>query len=265
VRLIELPFGYTYLSRLKNYRALVGYLTREWIPLIVTLQVAYSAEWWVSIVMFLGFLSLYECGYLVNDIADSSNELGGNRIKGLRINGLLFWLSHLFVFVFAAGLLWLIRGQRFAANFAGLGVLVCGVLMLHTSLSTRRFRFLRISTFTVLAVYKFAPIVLPQVSFAGGQSLLMAVFLCYGFPRVIVYGLRKFGDAEARRTVEEFFRWFEFAGLVCFGPILATARLETREAMAVTLIFALYCIISGLFMGLHLVRVKFSRQREQAF
>src|ERR1700693_4858809 len=98
MRLIELPFAYTYLSRFRNYRGLVSYLAHEWFPLIITLQVIYSAKWWLSGLMFMGFLSLYECGYLLNDLAETAHEPGGNRIEGLRIDAASFWLSHLVVF-----------------------------------------------------------------------------------------------------------------------------------------------------------------------
>lgn len=270
MRLTELPFAYTYLSRLGNYRAVAGYVAHEWFPLIITLWIAYSVPLWITAVMFFGFLSIYELGYLVNDLSESACEPGGNRIedlriKDLRINVLLFSFCHIFAFMLVAGLLFWFKGPGFAMRYSGLGVLVFGILLLHSSRLTRRIRFLRIFTFTVLAVYKFAPIVLPQVSWPDGQLLLMAVFLCYGFPRVIVYTVRKFGEPEAQATMQESFRGFQLAGLIAFAPILITVRLETRDAIAFTLIFALYFVICVSSFGLHLVRVKSLKQAAQAF
>lgn len=265
MRLIELPFAYTYLSRLKNYRGLVGYITREWIPLIVTLQIFYSAKWWLSSIMFMGFLSVYECGYLVNDLARTAEERGGNRVDRLQINVVPFWFSHMFVFAAVVGILFLLRGRLFAMSFAGLGMLVLGILLFHSSRWTRSVPFLRIFTFAVLAVYKFAPVVIPQVPFADGQSLLMAVFLCYGFARVIVYGLRKFGDSGSQTTVERFFGLFECIALMTFGPILFASRWESPRAQAVTLIWGLYCAVAASLLGLHLLRMKFLKQAEQLF
>ncbi len=265
MRLIELPFAYIFRTRLKNYRSLIGYVAREWVPLIITLQVAYSAQWWLCSAMFIGFLSLYECGYLVNDLLDLGDEPGGNRIERLQIRLLPFWFSHLFVFASVTGMLFLIRGARFGLNFAGLGAMVFGVLLIHSVRSVRSVPFLRIFTFTILAVYKFAPVVVPQVPLADGQTLLMAVFLCYGFPRAMFYAIRKLGNSESRTAVERSFVFFECAALIVFGPILVTVRWETPRETAISLIWVLYCATAALFLGLNLLRLRFSKHAEQPF
>ena len=206
MRLIELPFAYTYLSRLKNYRGLVGYITREWIPLIVTLQIFYSAKWWLSSIMFMGFLSVYECGYLVNDLARTAEERGGNRVDRLQINVVPFWFSHMFVFAgrsrhtfFASRAF--ICDEFCGARYAGVRHSTISQQPLDSQCPFSAYFYVRGPS----GLHKFAPVVIPQVPFADGQSLLMAVFLCYGFARVIVYGLRKFGDSGSQTTVERFF------------------------------------------------------------
>jgi len=262
MQLIDFPFAYTYLTRLKNYRAVCTVAMYEWTPLAIVLKLIYDVDVGFIALMLAGWLALYECGYVINDQSDSSREMGGDRLQGFRINTRRFWISHALVFTTSLGTIWILYGEKTTAVFASVCAIVFCVFLFHTSQWVRRVRFLRIATFSTLAMYKFAPLILPSVPVFDSQLILMATFLCYGFPRVVVYALRKFGHSDNSVAAERSGPLLGWASTIAFGPLLLAQRWDTSYARAVALIWLCYGITATSFLISRQVRSSILKQAQ---
>jgi 4-hydroxybenzoate polyprenyltransferase len=68
--LANLPFGYMYVVRLRTPVRAISLVLLEWVPVALALKLVYSASLWITASMLAGNFALYECGYLINDLAD---------------------------------------------------------------------------------------------------------------------------------------------------------------------------------------------------
>ena len=69
------------------------------------------------------------------------------------------------------------------------------ILLLHSSNLVRRCFPGRLVTFSALAIYKYAPVLIPGLPAENAVAALAAIFVFYGFGRILTYSLRKFGSA----------------------------------------------------------------------
>lgn len=222
MQLADFPFGYMYAVRLRTPVRAVSLVLAEWLPLALALKLAYSASFWLSVVMLAGNFALYEIGYLVNDLADSASDPNGDHLGDRRINIPLFMGTHVILFLVVTTTLFFVKSTRFAITYSVLAVLVLLVFFWHTSRRPRGLRFLRLFTFAALSLYKFVPAIVPWLSLADSQTVLVAMFFCWGFWRDISYTLIKFGKKELTSQGQEFdpYRLFHLLSLLLCAPLL---------------------------------------------
>ena len=154
-----LPFSYFYDTRLRN-GSLVFHFLFEWIAAVVLALILGFEEPQKAILSVLlsyfAFISLYEIGYLVNDLVASRKEVGG-RLRGPQ-NADALWLvvwcaSRLLVFMSVAILMGRLAAPEWWSFFAALSV----VFILHNELIDRELKGI---TFLWLAWFRFmAPVI----------------------------------------------------------------------------------------------------------
>lgn len=215
--MLNWPLLYTYRTRLGSYRGLVDFAVRDVLIVTFVAAMVFGAQWWLILVAYVGHLALYECGYLINDRSGSATEHGGSRLKD-EIQPRRFWLLRLIVLALSTGVLWHGAGAVAAVEYLVLTIAVLLLLIAHTEFAAHGY--LRVFSFTALALYKYAPPVLPLIAGDAALELLTAVFLCYGMPRVFVYALRKFGSPTVQSTVEGAHGTFQIATLLLIAPLV---------------------------------------------
>jgi hypothetical protein len=256
--LCYVPLGYTYKTRLRNYRGALGFIAREVLPLAITLMLAYHLVWWLVLVLFLGYMSFYECGYLWNDLADSSTESGGDRLAGVTLRFSEFVFVRILVLGLSSYVLFRVNGWNHAAIYFAANISLVFFLILHTSRGIRDVRFLRLLTFTALAFYKYLPVLLPMLPWSEARALMMAIFLCYGLGRVIVYALRKYGDVDARAHCEPSSLLLQSGFLLLFAPLfLGVNGLRNWPKSGPFDIWISFTLITMGLTGLHKLRQLF--------
>lgn len=195
---IDFPFFYTYQTRIKNYRGLLGYLALEVAPLVLVAGIYSERNIINVIILYLFYLNIYEIGYLFNDFKDRATSGELNRIGS---NTGTWWRPAVFRLLLALALIPAVAarlGWRVADMALGLNVLLLFLLFLHSSSFARRHFPGRILTFSALSIYKYATVLIPVLGFADASFVLLTIFLFYGLPRIMVYMLRKFGqDSDA--------------------------------------------------------------------
>lgn len=211
------PLIYTYHTRLKTYRGLLDFAVRDVLIVIAVASAAFDTSWLLMLVAYVGHLALYECGYLINDSSESAKEPGGGRLKET-VEQRRFWMLRLAVLGVAAAMLWLGAGAAVMAQYVGWSFAVLGLLLVHTRLSD--YEYWRIFSFAWLALFKYAPVVVPLIGWSNAQPVLIAVFLCYGMPRVLIYTLRKFGSQSVQATIESRGSTFQVLTLLLLAPFL---------------------------------------------
>jgi hypothetical protein len=249
VQLADLPFGYMYTVRLRTPVRAISLMLAEWLPLALALKLAYSARFCLSIVMLAGNFVLYECGYFINDLADSASDPNGDHLEGRRIHVTVFFATHLLVFLLVTIGLFVLRGPRFAVTYSTLAILVLLIFLWHTTRWPRKFRFLRIFTFAALSLYKFCPVLIPFLSFGDAFTVLIALFFGWGLWRVITYSLIKFGDKQLTSKGQDFdpFRLFHLLSLAVGAPLFIVFHSNGPSGKAALVIWLTY-------MGLALLR-----------
>ena len=220
--------------------------------LTLALRIAYSVSIWLSIAMLAGNFAVYECGYLVNDLADSTSDPNGDHLEGRRIDLPLFLGSHLLLFGIVTAGLFVVKGERFAVTYSSLAIGVLLVFLWHTSRKPRRVRFLRIFTFAALSLYKFVPAVIPWLSLGESETVLVALFFCWGLWRVVSYSLIKFGDKRLTSQGQDFdpYRIFHLLSLLLCAPLFIVIRATGPSGRAALVIWLTY-------MGLSLSRTAY--------
>lgn len=191
--LVDFPFGYMYVVRLRTPIRALSLMLTEWVPIMLVLTWVYHANILITVLMVIGNFTLYECGYYVNDLADSSLEPNGDHLEGRLINPPVFYSTRIALFLCITAILLHTYGLVFALKFSILSFFVLLGFLWHTSRRPRRFRFLRIFTFAFLCLYKFAPVIVPWTESHDAAWILMVIFFCWQLWRVISYTLIKFG------------------------------------------------------------------------
>lgn len=242
-QLMLLPFVYTYLTRLKNVRGLLDYVVRDVaIPLIPAVTL-FGANGRAALLLWAGFVALYEVGYVLNDRASNSGEPDGDRLHGDLPS--MFFSIVLRAAVFGGVALWSFGslGREVALTYTGLSLGIVGLLLIHTLLLSRT-AVVRTFSFATLALSKYGPPLIPLIGWEHAAGLMAAVFLMYGFPRTVHYVVRKISPAwpadQIRRFQVESHGLGLFPGLVLVFPDLLTVSGHGWTAPA--LLWALYAV-----------------------
>ncbi|MBS1506741.1 MAG: hypothetical protein JSS79_08850 [Bacteroidetes bacterium] len=179
-----IPFFYFQQTRLNNLRALVFHAAYEWMP--AALIVLYASGWeWQPLTLvalhYLGFIALYEVGYLANDQLAHRSESERKRSQK-------FSFAQLIIFV-------LIRIATFGAvavftkNSANYHwwawyMLLIGCFAAHNILKEA---LLKSITFLSLAFIRFFSPVIFLIDAALFQALALPVVLNYVMYRLLTY------------------------------------------------------------------------------
>lgn len=224
-----IPFTYNFSTRLRVKDQSVANVIRvalfEWTPVVLLIALFCSrvpSMLLRSALVYLAFISLYEIGYMVNDLVIAPRERSGRRRgpQGAGSAWLVAWCAtRLMTF---ALLTYVLVGQQehartqWFAYFATLAV----VYIAHNVLHDRQ---LRMGTFICLTWYRFmAPLffVLPE-AYLGWVSFASVV--CYSAYRLMVYqrdkGLLAISASELPRLRIVFSIWG-----VCLAAPMAVLR-----------------------------------------
>lgn len=217
-----LPFSYFLVTRLRN-GSLAFHVLFEWVAaaLLVACLGAGGVlpDLLTAVMAYFAFISVYEIGYLWNDLVAARKESGG-RLRGPQGAGngwLLAWIA-VRLLVFAAMTLALGRlgSGIWWAFFAGLGV----VFSLHNYLQDKE---LKAITFIWLAWYRF----LAPVMFAVPLQYLPGIAFVAGFGYA---GFRLFAYLDSKGLLampgrqRMVFRWMYFAMPLLVVPVFAAVE-----------------------------------------
>jgi hypothetical protein len=224
---LNLPFIYTYSTRIKTYRGLLAYLALEVLPLVLAAGVTSTRNVINILLLYILWLDLYEIGYLVNDLKDKTAVGELDRIKSASGN----WYTAAFPrLLLALGLVPVVvfrLGLHSTIISLVVNVLLLLTLVIHSSEFVRLHFPGRMVTFSALALYKYAPILIPVLGVGQGASALVAIFLFYGFPRILAYVLRKFGE-EWTISVPNFQLSIQLGMLAVFSPLVLIAGIQNE-------------------------------------
>ncbi|HFE39420.1 MAG TPA: hypothetical protein ENK06_13580, partial [Gammaproteobacteria bacterium] len=230
---------------------MVGFVTWEFLVPFFSLLLLIPVDPVAFTLLFVGFMSLYECGYLVNDSAASCNESGGNRLGGLSIRKIEFCIIRLSLFLLIVISAISILGLNEVFLFIGSVLFTTSLLLLHSSPLLYRRKLMRMFSFTGLASYKYAPYILPFAGVVEGSKILMALFLCYGFPRVLIYGFRKFGGGESR-AITAHQMTLQGAAIMAFFPLLVAA--SSDQTISSNAFFQVWVVSFVAWIGMRTLR-----------
>ncbi|HET8667786.1 MAG TPA: hypothetical protein VFM10_07375 [Terriglobales bacterium] len=233
--LFLLPFSYFYATRLRN-GSLAFHVLFEWVAAAVLVACLGAGGVLPGLataaLAYLAFISVYEIGYLWNDLVAARKEAGG-RLRGPQGAGngwLAAWIAvRLAAFVAMALVLGRAGSMTWWAFFAGLGV----VFSLHNHLQDKE---LKAITFIWLAWYRF----LAPVIFAVPMQYLPGIAFVAGFGYA---GFRLFAYLDSKGLLampgrqRMVFRWMYFALPLLAMPVLAAAE-AGRGAVILSLYYA---------------------------
>jgi hypothetical protein len=215
-----LPFAYTVVTRLRSVRGVLDHLTRDVaIPLIPAIAL-FGQNGLLAVVLWLGFAALYEVGYLMNDEAPSAGESGGDRLGGADVPwGLAVALR---LVVWASAVWWTISASSWwiGITYVVVSALVVGTLLVHTFLASNT-PTVRFFSFALLALFKYAPFLVPLIGWEHAMPYLGSIFLMYGFPRSVHYVMRKMLPPEKADEVDRFQLFSHGLGLIPASVIVA--------------------------------------------
>jgi hypothetical protein len=251
---VSLPFCYTAFTRIRTIAGGLGYLLQEIIPLVVV-SYAFKRDLLPRLaILYLLWISVYESGYLWNDHRDRQLKDEQNRLPGAAISFWIFSASHLCVGSALLGVLGLRFGWSQAAYAGLINLALLALLILHSSGHLRKYPYARLTTFSALAFYKYAPILLPLLGYRLGSLALICMFFFYGLARLCVYALRKYG--RPLESPEHVVQAKIQTGLLIFAiPLLIAeaAAPRNREIPLVLSLWVTYAVGTGiLWLGRHL-------------
>lgn len=236
-----LPFAYTVATRLGGVRGVLNHLTRDVaIPLIPAIAL-FGQNGLLAVVLWLGFAALYEVGYLMNDEAPSASESGGDRLRGEAVPwGLAVTVR---LVVWASAVWWTISasGWWVGMTYVVVSALVVGTLLVHTFLASNT-PTVRFFSFALLALFKYAPFLVPLIGWEHAMPYLGSIFLMYGFPRSVHYVMRKMLPPEKTDEVDRFQVLSHGLGLIPASVIVAPdlLALPVQGWTAPALLWVLY-------------------------
>ncbi len=244
---LNLPFIYTYSTRIKTCRGLLAYLALEVLPLVLAAGVTSMRNVINILLLYILWLDLYEIGYVVNDLKDKTAAGELDRIKSASGNWYTAALPRLLL---ASGLVPVVvirLGWHSTIVSLLANMLLLLTLLIHSSEFVRLHFPGRMVTFSALALYKYAPILIPVLGVRQGAFALVAIFLFYGFPRVLAYVLRKFGEGWVTSMPNSQLT-IQLGMLAVFAPLVlitGTHRELTKDQMSgLWLYFSAVALIS---------------------
>lgn len=215
-----LPFAYTVVTRLRSVRGVLNHLTRDVaIPLIPAIAL-FGQNGLLAVVLWLGFAALYEVGYLMNDETPSAGEGGGDPSADDAVPWGLAVMVRLVVW--ASAVWWTISasGWWVGMTYVVVSALVVGTLLVHTFLASNT-PTVRFFSFALLALFKYAPFLVPLIGWEHAMPYLGSIFLMYGFPRSVHYVMGKMLPPEKADEVDRFQVLSHGLGLIPASVIVA--------------------------------------------
>jgi hypothetical protein len=181
-----LPFTYFYATRLSK-GALAFHMVFEWMAAALLVVVFGTggtvASMGQAVLCYLAFISLYEIGYLVNDLFASRKEAGGRKRgpQGAGGGWVAAWMvARLMAFIFATALLGKLATPEWWSFFLAL----CVVFALHNGLTDREFK---AATFLWLAWFRFMAPVMFVVQEDQRLGIGLAAAMTYASFRLLGY------------------------------------------------------------------------------
>ena len=181
-----LPFTYFYDTRLRT-GSVSFHVIFEWLAAVVLALAVGAADPVQALtaagLSYLAFISLYEIGYLVNDLFASRKEAGGRQRGPQDAGGVwvaAWFVSRLVVFMFATVLMGKLAALEWWSYFAAL----CVVFALHNGLADREFK---AATFIWLAWLRFMAPVMFVVQDTQRLGVGLAAAMAYASFRMFGY------------------------------------------------------------------------------
>jgi hypothetical protein len=241
----SLPFCYTAYTRIQTIAGGLGYLLQEILPLVVA-SCVFKRDLLPKLAMlYVLWITVYESGYLWNDHRDRQLKDEQNRLSGATISFWIFGASHISVALLLLLVLYLMFGGSLAAYAGLINLALLALLILHSSAHVRKYPYARLTTFSALAFYKYAPILLPLLGYRLGSLALICMFFFYGLARLCVYALRKYGrPLESREHVVQ--AKIQAGLLILAIPLLVAEAPRNREIPLALSLWATYALGTGM-------------------
>lgn len=181
-----LPFSYFFNTRLRG-GSVAFHFVFEWLATAVLVCLVGSAApasaLVQALVVYAAFISLYEIGYLINDLFASRKEQGG-RLRGPQGAGpawvAAWFVARLAVFAIVTGLMDRFASPEWWSFFSAM----CAVFALHNVLEDREFKS---ATFLWLAWFRFmAPVMFvvqddQRMGIGFAAAMAYAAFRLFGY------------------------------------------------------------------------------------
>lgn len=215
-----LPFTYFFDTRLRE-GSIAFHFIFEWLAAVVLVVLLGDVRPVQALVAmglsYIAFISLYEIGYLVNDLFASHNETDGRQRGPQDANGL--WMGswcvvRLMAFILATNLIGKLSSPEWWTFFVALGV----VFALHNGLRDRE---LKAATFLWLAWFRFMAPVIFVVQDSQLLGIGLAAAMAYASFRLFGYldskGLLQMPGRQ-RSSFRLFFFLMPLAGALALWP-----------------------------------------------
>lgn len=181
-----LPFTYFYDTRLRK-GSVAFHVIFEWLAAVLLVLVVGAAGPAQALIAaglsYLAFISLYEIGYLFNDLFASRKEAGGRQRGPQGAGGVwvaAWFIARLVAFMFATVLMGKLAAPDWWSFFAAL----CVVFALHNGLTDREFK---AATFLWLAWFRFMAPVMFVVQDTQRMGVGLAAAMAYSSFRLFGY------------------------------------------------------------------------------
>lgn len=252
---LNLPFIYTYSTRIKTCRGLVAFVALEVLPLILVTGLTSLRNVINILLLFTLWLDLYEIGYLFNDLQDKTAAGELDRIQATSGNWRTATISRLLLALglVAAVAIKLGWHSTIIALFAN--ALLLATLLAHSSKFVRRHFPLRIVTFSFLALYRYAPILIPALGVRRAEPALITIFLFYGIARILAYVLRKFGGEKTASLANPQLS-VQLGVLAMFAPMILIAAENHDQILSgeVLMLWLYFLAVALIFYSISFIR-----------
>lgn len=235
-----IPFSYFWCTRLRVGSVWFHFLF-EWLAAAVVVVALGGPDWVVALgvagITYLAFISLYELGYMANDLRAARSE-GGGRLRGPQgapLHWIVWWVVTRFaVFVLVTIVLGKAADGTWWTFFGGLAV----VFFAHNRLNDRE---LKAGTFMWLSWFRFMAPLMFAVPTSFLTGLAFACAMSYS-------AFRQFGYLDSKGLLvmpgrkRPIFRWSFF-----MWPILGAAVLwPLYEAKGCVVLVSYYALVASL-------------------
>ncbi|MEQ1777321.1 MAG: hypothetical protein ABL863_02110 [Nitrosomonas sp.] len=180
------PFSYFFNTRLRT-GSLGFHAIFEWLAAVILVLVVGATGPMPALanagLSYLAFISLYEIGYMVNDLFAAHKEKGGRRRGPQGINGgwiTAWFVSRIITFALTTSLMGKLAAPEWWSFFAAL----CVVFALHNVLQDREFK---AATFLWLAWFRFMAPIMFVVQDTQRMGIGLAAAMTYAAFRLFGY------------------------------------------------------------------------------